>query len=157
MTELGFALFEGESKPDEAINLHIANAIARVEGLNNEALRRIDRAFELLKLEEAGRLVVLPCKAGQSLYALGNQYGVWQIKECEAEEFVIDKRRDEVSVHFECDNDCEGCPFNSWAQEHSGEWSCDGEYGQAMIGFEAFGAWVFLTREEAEKALEGMK
>lgn len=105
------------------------------------------------------RIVVLPCKVGAKIYAVGHQGDVWQIKECEAEEFVIDKRRNQVLVNFECDQYCEGCPFNSWAQEYSGEWSCDGEYEQAIIDFDAFGDWVFLTREEAEAALrkEGMK
>jgi hypothetical protein len=102
----------------------------------------------------ANGVIILPCKLGQKIYAVGNKLDAWQIKECKADEFVIDKQRSQVLVHFECDNDCEGCPFNSWAQEFSGEWSCDGEYGQSMIDFDDIGKTVFLSREAAEAALE---
>lgn len=70
MTELGLALFEGEPKPEDAINLHIANAIAHAEGLNAKAKERIDRAFELLKAETEGRLIVLPCNVGDDVWVL---------------------------------------------------------------------------------------
>ena len=56
-------------------------------------------------------------------------------------------------VDFNCDSDCDGCPFFAWKQGYSGEWSCDGEYNQATVKGCDFGKTVFLTREEAEAAL----
>lgn len=102
----------------------------------------------------ANGVIVLPCRVEQKIYAIGKPSDVRKIKECEAEEFIVYKQKSQVLAGFECDNDCESCPFNSWVQEVSGGWSCDGEYGQAMIDFDDFGKTVFLTREEAEAALK---
>ena len=78
-------------------------------------------------------------------------------KVAEVEEFWVDKRNVSAQVHFQCDYDCNDCAFNSWHTEHSGENSCDGEYGNAMVPVDDFGKTVFLTREEAERALEGRR
>lgn len=102
------------------------------------------------RLENA---IVPPCKVGDTVYAIGDKDG-YQIKECRAEEFFfIDAEKFQVGVCFECDTDCDGCYFHSWSQSHCGEWSCDGEYGNGFIPVDDFGKTVFLTREEAEKAL----
>lgn len=94
-----------------------------------------------------------PCKVGDTVYAIGDKDG-HQIKECKAEEFFfVDAENFQVGVCFECDTNCEGCYFSSWSQSHCGEWSCDGEYGNGFIPVDDFGKTVFLTREEAEKAL----
>ena len=138
MTELGFALFEGEPKPDEAINLHIANAIARVEGLNNEALQRIDRAFELLKLEEAGRLVTLPCKVGDTVWTISEPWTAAPLKKPLAVEVNATKQYSHgayINLLFD-----------------TRKFSGTRDYNVNNIG-----KTVFLTREEAEKALEEMK
>lgn len=101
----------------------------------------------------ANGVIVPPCKVGDTVYAIGDKDG-YQIKECKAEEFFfLDAERFQVGVCFECDTDCEGCYFNSWTQSHCGEWSCDGEYGNGFIPVDDFGKTVFLTPEEAEKAL----
>ncbi len=65
--------------------------------------------------------------------------------------------RRNFAVDFECDNSCDGCPFNSWSQSWEGEWECDGEYGDGSVKQSDFGKTVFLTREEAEAALEKMR
>lgn len=140
MTELGFALFEGEPKPDEAINLHISNAIARVEGLNNEALRRIDRAFELLKLEEAGRLVVLPCKVGDTVYEVHR----WK----DGDGFIVVSKM--VGLHLFDEKSRRNLTRKEYVVLR-----CNG-YSK-HVDLDKLGKTVFLTREEAEKALEGMK
>ncbi len=94
-----------------------------------------------------------PCKVGDTVWVIGDKDG-YQIKECKAEEFFfVDAEKFQVGVCFECDTDCEGCYFSSWSQSHCGEWSCDGEYGNGFIPVDDFGKTVFLTREEAEKAL----
>lgn len=107
---------------------------------------------ELLKAKDEGRLVVLPCRVGDTVYVVGES----KVVECNIDEaFLDDMTGLSFLVAFACDTDCEGCPFNSWAQEYSGEWSCDGEYGNGLIKGADFGKTVFLTREEAEAALKG--
>ena len=98
--------------------------------------------------EEQGRLEVLPCKVGDTLYDRSG-------KKAEVEEICIGSNDRSALVCFECDYNCDLCAFNSWRTEHSGENSCDGEYGQAAISLAEIGKTVFLTREEAERALEG--
>ena len=109
-----------------------------------------DYAVELLEAEKQGWLVVLPCKVGDKLYDKSG-------KVAEVEEFWVDKRNVSAQVHFQCDYDCNECAFNSWHTEYSGENSCDGEYGCAIVPVDELGKSVFLTREEAEAALRGRK
>lgn len=91
--------------------------------------------------------VVLPCKGGDTLYSKDG-------KVAEVEEFHIDKHAVHMTVSFECDYNCVHCAFNTWRQEYSGEYSCEGEWGEMTIPADEVGKTVFLTREEAEKALE---
>ena len=110
----------------------------------------VDHIRDLLKAEQEGRLVVLPCKTKETVYVVGEK----RIIECFiAEVYIDDARGLEYMVSFDCDNACDGCPFNSWRQDYSGEYSCDGEYGDGCILGSDFGKTVFLTREEAEAAL----
>lgn len=102
------------------------------------------------RLENA---IVPPCNVGDTVYAIGDKDG-YQIKECKAEDFSFESAEHfQVGVYFECDSDCDGCYFYSCSQSYCGEWSCDGEYGNGCISVDDFGKNVFLTREEAEKAL----
>lgn len=99
---------------------------------------------------QAGRLVVLPCKGSDKLYVVGEK----RIIRCDiCETYLDDKKGPEYLVSFDCDSDCDGCPFNNWSQDYSGEWSCDGEYGQSAVVGSEIGKTAFLTREEAESAL----
>ncbi len=115
----------------------------------------ISRMLELMKADKDGRVVVLPCKVTDKLYAVGKR----QIVECAiAETYLNDDGTIEYLVNFECAEDCTGCPFDSWARESvSDEYHCDGEYGDGSVSSKDFGKTVFLTREEAEKALQEME
>ena len=69
--------------------------------------------------------------------------------------YLLEQSKDiEFLVFFDCDDDCSGCPFNSWRQDHDGEWSCDGEYGDGSVKQSDIGKNVFLSRESAEEALK---
>ena len=109
------------------------------------------RMWELAQADKDGRLVVLPCKVNDKLYVVGEK----RIIRCDiCEAYLDDKKGLEYLVSFECDSDCNGCPFNNWGQDYSGEWSCDGEYGQSVVVGSDIGKTVFLTCEEAEEALK---
>ena len=117
-----------------------------------EGIVPFDRLLELACADKAGRLVLLPVRTKETVYVVGEK----RIMECFiAEVYIDDARGLEYMVSFDCDNDCDGCPFNSWRQDYSGEYSCDGEYGDGCILGSEFGKTVFLTREEAVAALKG--
>ena len=102
-------------------------------------------------------VIVPPCKVGDIVYAIGDKDG-HQIKECRVVDFgFADAERFQVSVYFECDQDCDGCYFNDWSQSYCGEWGCSGEYGSGLISIADFGKTVFLTQEEAEQKLKEMR
>ena len=97
----------------------------------------------------ANGIIVPPCKVGDKLYAISES----RIAECTCDEINI---HNEVTIcaEFQCDYDCKGYPFNAWKQDfHTGEYSCDGEYGSWFFSLKDFGKTVFLTKEEAETAL----
>ena len=96
-------------------------------------------------------VIVPPCKVGDKLYAISKN----RIAECICDEISICNEVT-ISADFKCDYDCKGCPFNVWKQDfHTGEYSCDGEYGICFFSLTDFGKTVFLTREDAENALKG--
>lgn len=92
----------------------------------------IDRLRELAEADKAGRLVVLPCKVGQRVFALLDTDK--HISECEVKRIGLGNEIGFVGLE----------PIGARGRE----------YGVALNGF---GKTVFLTREEAEKALEAMK
>ena len=113
--------------------------------------------MELKKYQEAdraGRLVVLPCKVGDTVWAASGK-----IIKCEIDEmYLCDSGGIEFLVSFNCDGaNCKRCPFNNWTQDCSGECYCDCEYGNGSFKDSDIGKTIFLTREEAEKALKAMK
>lgn len=102
------------------------------------------------KAEQDGRMVVLPVRTKETVYVVGEK----RIMECFiAEAYIDDARGLEYMVSFDCDDNCDGCPFNSWRLDWSGEYSCDGEYGESCILGSDFEKTFFLTREEAEAVL----
>ncbi len=115
----------------------------------------ISRMVELMKADVDGRVVVLPCKVTDELYVVGKK----QIVGCDiAETYLNDDGTIEYLVNFECGEDCTGCPFDSWERESvSDEYHCGGEYGDGSVSSKDFGKTVFLSREEAEKALQEME
>lgn len=90
------------------------------------------RMRELIKADKAGRLVVLPCKVGQQVFALLDTDK--HISECEVKQIGMGNKIGFIGLE----------PIGARGRE----------YGVALNGFDKT---VFLTREEAEKALEAMK
>lgn len=94
-----------------------------------EQLALIDRLRELAKADKDGRLVVLPhCKLGDTVYWLHDK----KITECRVYRVQESKKGVQIAIKSTVSH---------------GVFSVD----------DYFGKTVFLTREEAEKALEGRK
>lgn len=93
----------------------------------------IDRLRELFDAGRDGRLVVLPCKVGDRLYEVTGRktISVYEVRAIRVELFGL---------------------FIEWDIVEGFVW-------QSLTGINAeeIGKTVFLTREEAEKALEAMK
>lgn len=98
-------------------------AIARTYGIDINCLRKLAEA------DKDGRLVVLPCKVGQRVFALLDTDK--HISECEVKRIGLGNEIDFVGLE----------PIGARGRE----------YGVSLNGF---GKTVFLTRDEAEKALE---
>jgi hypothetical protein len=93
-----------------------------------KASEALDRFRQLAEADRAGRLVALPCKVGDTVYRIVR----------DADPHIT---RDEVrNIYFADDMTL-----------------CVELVGGRIILSEKFGKTVFLTREEAEKALEAMK
>ena len=114
----------------------------------------LDQLEKYQQAEKEGRLVVLPCKVGDTVWAASGK-----IIKCKIEEaYLCDGGGIEYLVMFDCDGaDCKGCPFNRWEQDCSGERYCECEYGCCSFKDSDIGKTIFLTHEAAEKALEAMK
>ena len=87
------------------------------------------RIRELAEADKDGRCVVLPCKVGQRVFALLDTDK--NISECEVKQIGLGNEIGFIGLE----------PIGARGRE----------YGVALNGF---GKTVFLTREEAEKALE---
>ena len=90
------------------------------------------RLRELAEADKDGRVVVLPCKVGQRVFALMDTDK--HISECEVKRIGMGNEIGFIGLE----------PIGARGRE----------YGVALNGF---GKTVFLTREAAEKALEGIK
>lgn len=112
------------------------NAIDGDSVISSENAHAIEDAVNFIRkyedAEEQGRLVILPCKVGDAVYAL--------------ERFCDGSKGD-------CDSwvTCEEC--EDYQQEVSERRI--GTLVQAVSVIEMLGKTVFLTREEAEAALKG--
>lgn len=109
------------------------NAKIIIESAFSDDASKAERIRELLKADKAGRLVVLPCKVGDRLYEVTGRktISVYKVRAIRVELFGLFIEWDIV----------EGFVWQSLAGINAGE----------------IGKTVFLTREEAEKALEAMK
>ena len=136
----------------ETVKSSMAYYVGTLDGAKGKIPNRLR---ELAEADKDGRVVVLPCKGTDKLYVVGTK----QIVECiVAEMYLMDDETIEYLVNFECVDNCDGCPFNSWERETvSDEYHCGGEYGDGSVSSKDFGKTVFLTREEAEKALQEME
>lgn len=92
----------------------------------------IDRLRELTEADKDGRVVVLPCKVGQRVFALMDMDK--HISECEIKQIGMGNKIGFIDLE----------PIGARGRK----------YGVSLNGF---GKTVFLTREEAEKALEARK
>lgn len=90
------------------------------------------RLRELAEADKDGRMVVLPCKVGQQVFALLDTDK--HISECEVKRIGMGNKICFIGLE----------PIGARGRE----------YGVALNGF---GKTVFLTREEAEKAMEAME
>lgn len=98
-----------------------------------EQLALLNRIRDLAEADKDGRLEVLPCKVGDTLYEVTgrNTISEYRVKAIRVELF---------------------CVFIEWEIEKGFVW-------QSLAGItpNEIGKTVFLTREAAEKALEAMK
>ena len=93
---------------------------------------KAERLRELYKADKDGRLVVLPCKVGHRVFALLDTDK--HISECEVKRIGLGNEIGFVGIE----------PIGARGRE----------YGVSLNGF---GKTVFLSREEAEKALQEME
>ena len=96
-----------------------------------KASEALDRFRQLVKADRDGRVVVLPCKVGDTVWA--NLDGMRHTRKCVIEFANIGSHV--TTIVFS---------------------TVDGLREQYGVNPSAFGKTVFLTREEAEKALEAM-
>ena len=121
-------------EPEEVLPKDKADEIAlklmRLADL--ESLCSYTRLRELVEADRDGRLMVLPCKVGQRVFALLDTDK--HISECEVKQIGMGNKIGFIGLE----------PIGARGRE----------YGVALNGF---GKTIFLTREEAEKALEARK
>lgn len=93
------------------------------------AIGSYDRLRELAEADRAGRLVVLPCKVGDVVYGFHGEKTILPM-------------------------------VAKWIETNTDGWCIAAQYtpmAPKFYRFSDFGKTVFLTREEAEKALEELK
>lgn len=115
------------------------NAKAIIESAFSDDTSKAERIRELLKADKAGQLVVLPCKVGEKLWVIGRD-NVPREMALEAPD-IRTVCTDEDNL---CMSTCNRKPDGACA------------YRLRNDGTD-IGKTVFLTREEAEEALEAMK
>lgn len=93
----------------------------------------------LLEAKQEGRLVVLPCKTGEVIY------GIKPLKKKDGS-FVYEMKHGEVVCHKVLPRGTYCVMFAEEQYKYPAQWK-----------HEEFGKTVFLTREEAEAALERMR
>lgn len=131
----------------------VINRLAAIENILGDDYD-LEHLKELAEADREGRCMVAKLKIGEHMFVVEKK----KIVKARIQEIYFDDMSELIYlVDFECDNSCDGCPFNSWSQSWEGEWECDGEYGDGSVKQSDFGKTVFLTREEAEAALEKMR
>ena len=154
----------------------MASRLASIENILGDEYD-LDRLRELIEADKDGRTIVLPAQIGESL---------WHITTCKGFSKVLDgtmyDANGEIGTATGCYCPCElaeNCPF---LLEEDGSFDCE-KYKNIMaiyedvvtdivindmesymrldysgcVDFDDVGKTVFLTREEAESALEKMK
>lgn len=118
--------------PERCAEFARADAEGRYIVMRDAEQAGVARLRELAEADKDGRLVVLPCKVGDTVWAILD--GAKHVRKCVVEYMTIG-RYFTIIVFHTADN----------ARE---------QYG---VPAAAFGKTVFLTREEAEAALEAIK
>lgn len=106
-----------------------ANAKTIIESAFAEDTSKAERIRKLLAADKEDRCIILPCRVGQRVFALMDMDK--HISECEVKRIGMGNEIGFIGLE----------PIGARGRE----------YGVALNGF---GKTVFLTREEAEKALE---
>lgn len=86
----------------------------------------LDQLAELIRAKQEGRVIVPPCKVGDKVYVC---FSRTRVIECKVARIIIENI-EEIGMSFIC-------------------------YGGMRFDMRHWGKTVFLTREEAEEALEG--
>lgn len=118
--------------PERCAEFARADAEGRYIVMRDAEQEGVARLRELAKADKEGRLVALPCKVGQRVFALLDTDK--HISECEVKQIGMGNKIGFIGLE----------PIGARGRE----------YGVALNGF---GKTVFLTREEAEAALEAMQ
>ena len=115
----------------EELQLGLNAAVRKKVGAEYYGLTpdQMDRAVDLFQADAEGRLVVLPCKVGDTVY------------------FRTYTKNATVDLGIQPH---EVAAIRAYAMVR-------GEFSMVGMNVDQFGKTVFLTREEAEKALEGGK
>lgn len=119
-------------EPERCAEFARADAEGRYIVMRDAEQEGVARLRELAEADKDGRLVVLPCKVGDIVWA--NLDGMRHTRKCVIEFANIGSRV--TTIVFS---------------------TVDGLREQYGVNPCSFGKTVFLTREEAEKALEAMK
>lgn len=88
----------------------------------------LNELADLIRAKREGRVIVPPCKVGDTVYVC---FSRTRVIECKVAQIIIE-HIEEIGMSFIC-------------------------YGGMRFDMRHWGKTVFLTREEAEKALEGMQ
>lgn len=118
--------------PERCAEFARADAEGRYIVMRDAEQEGVARLRELAEADKDGRLVVLPCKVGQRVFALLDTDK--HISECEVKQIGLGNEIGFVGIE----------PIGARGRE----------YGVSIKGF---GKTVFLTREAVEAALEAMK
>ena len=120
--------------PERCSEFARADAEGRYIVMRDAEQEGVARLRELAEADKDGRLVVLPCKVGDTVWITGSVRRLYSEK---------------VRTFF-CGNPSYGRGMADNSVQMIRTTGCD-------IPIREFGKTVFLTREEAEKALEAMK
>lgn len=133
VTESGEILFKPEDFPeDEGMTIRQLAEDERWKALDQIA----EKLANMEQKEEQGILVRLPCKVGDTVYTLSYRYECKNDYDCK------------VSQKYKCEGNIP-CEY-----EKKIHYVKKAQFCLTML--ESLGKTVFLTREEAEKALEEM-
>lgn len=103
----------------------------------------LDRLKELAEADKEGRCLVLPCKVGDTYYAIQ--------KTCS------DGGCAKKGEYFPCESDCEYCDIRDCDKEFIIREHKFNSLNFIVDYMKYIGEFLFLTKEEAEKALEGLE